>query len=148
MLGLLVAIIISGRLATMEVDTSAYSRDELLNADGLEIIYTPPKEEDYTPPDYGVIREVSAYTSRVAETDNTPCIGAGGNICKMYESGIQVFASNAFDLGTKIYVEGIGEGVVMDRMNSRYKNSVDVYMGYDLERALKWGRRKVKVKKI
>ena len=91
----------------------------------------------------GTIREVSMYTSRKQETDNSPCISADGtNICKVKYN---VCASNAFPLGTKLYVEGLGECIVKDRMNRRYKNAVDWYAGMDLQRALRFGRRKLLV---
>lgn len=92
------------------------------------------------------VRETSAYTSTVGQTDSTPCISASGdNICDLYAQGVKIVASNAFPLGSKIYVEGYGEAVVLDRMNSRYQNTVDVYFGMDTQRALQWGRRNVTV---
>jgi len=97
----------------------------------------------------GKIVEMSAYTSRVAETDNSPCISADGtNICE-YDGC--VVASNDYAFGTVIDVEGFGLCEVRDRMNSRYafektgKYNMDVYMKYDLEKALKFGRKNVKI---
>lgn len=122
-------------------------------------------EEAYVPPDpcglttvicegeeapkiasVSTIRSVSAYTSRVEETDDTPCIGASGDdLCALYAQGTNICASNAFPLGTELTVEGLGTCVVLDRMNSRYQHKVDWYMGYDLEAALNWGVRSVEV---
>jgi len=99
--------------------------------------------------DAGTYRETSAYTSEVAQTDSSPCISAtGDDICKLYQEGTKIVASNAFPLGTKVYVEGYGEAVVLDRMNSRYSENVDVYFGKDTQRALQWGRKNVKVEVI
>lgn len=33
--------------------------------------------------------------------------------------------------------------LVKDKMNSRWKKRIDIYMGKDKDRALKWGRKKV-----
>jgi len=95
---------------------------------------------------HSTVRETSAYTSTVGQTDSTPCISASGDdICKLYDQGVKVVASNAFPIGTKVMVEGYGEAIVLDRMNSRYQNAVDIYFGYDTQRALEWGRRNVRV---
>ena len=91
-----------------------------------------------------IIREVTMYTSRPEETDETPCISADGtNIC---EVDYNVCATNAFPIGTRLYVDKLGECIVKDRMNKRYgKNSIDWYVKDDLVRALKFGRQKLLV---
>jgi 3D (Asp-Asp-Asp) domain-containing protein len=89
--------------------------------------------------------EMSAYTSRIEETDESPCISADGtNICE-YDGC--VVASNDYALGTKIVVEGFGECEVKDRMNSRYtgQGNMDIYFGMDLKGALEFGRKKIKI---
>lgn len=92
-----------------------------------------------------IVVEMSAYTSRVEETDNSPCISADGtNICE-YDGC--VVASNDYEFGTKIVVDGFGECEVKDRMNSRYNGTgnMDIYFKMDLEGALEFGRRQVRV---
>jgi 3D (Asp-Asp-Asp) domain-containing protein len=92
------------------------------------------------------IVSMSAYTSRVQETDSTPCISADGtNICKY--NGC-VVASNDYPFDTVIIVEGFGECMVKDRMSSRYTGTgnMDLYFGKDLEGALEFGRKNLKVK--
>lgn len=85
-------------------------------------------------------REVTAYTASINETDDSPCVGATGmNICEIAESGINVCASNAFPIGTYLTIDNLGDCVVFDRMNSRYQNRVDWFMGYDKERAIQFG---------
>ncbi len=103
------------------------------------------KEEEQTPSPTVEEVEMSAYTSRVEETDSSPCISADGtNICE-YDGC--VVAYNAAPLGTKVEVEGFGLCEVRDRMNSRYgKNNMDIYFGMDLEGALEFGRRTVEIK--
>jgi len=93
--------------------------------------------------------EVSGYTSTPGQTDATPCIAADtSDICRRKAAGELICASNAFPLGTKIHVAGLGTCVVADRMNSRYQHHVDWYFGQDmgkkaekLRRAFKIGRR-------
>lgn len=97
----------------------------------------------------GVVRSVSAYNSVPEQTDSTPCIGASGdNLCELYALGQNICASNAFPLGTQITVDGLGTCIVLDRMNRRYTETVDWYMGYDVQAALNWGRRNVNVTEI
>lgn len=88
--------------------------------------------------------EMSAYTSRVEETDASPCISAdGSNICE-YDGC--VVAYNALPLGSKVIVDGFGECTVKDRMNSRYgENNMDIYFKHDLQGALAFGRQQVNV---
>lgn len=94
------------------------------------------------------ISPVTAYTSRVQETDASPCISAdGSNICDRYAKGERICASNDYKLGTAIDIQGLGRCIVRDRMNKRYTGTgrVDWYMGMDLPAARAWGVRHVAV---
>jgi 3D (Asp-Asp-Asp) domain-containing protein len=94
---------------------------------------------------------VTAYTSYAAQTDSSPCISAdGSNICHLYSEGTLICASNDYPLGTALHVDGYGDCIVADRMNSRYTDTgrVDIYMGYDTPAALQWGIRQVKVTEL
>lgn len=85
--------------------------------------------------------EVSAYTSRVEETDGSPYVSADGtNLKEVYEC---VVASNDYEFGTRLAIEELGVCTVRDRLNSRYNGTgnIDVYMGNDLLRAKEFGRR-------
>jgi 3D (Asp-Asp-Asp) domain-containing protein len=89
---------------------------------------------------------VTAYTSRVAETDNDPYITADGtNLKKIYHC---VIATNDYEFGTIINIATIGDCEVVDRMADKYtgKNRIDVYMGNDLLRAKEFGKRRLKIK--
>jgi len=96
-----------------------------------------------------IIAEVSAYTSRKIETDDTPCINAwGDNICNIHKAGIGIIACpsrlNRLDL-----IEINGEQFrCLDRMNIRYRNGnyFDIYFGMDLEGAKKFGRQTKQIK--
>lgn len=92
------------------------------------------------------VAEMSAYTSRVEETDGSPCISADNtNICEF--DGC-VIATNDYPLGYEIEIENIGKCIVKDRMNSRYTGTgnIDLYMGMDLKKALDFGRQQVNIK--
>lgn len=102
---------------------------------------TLPTNEDL--PYYTTYITTTAYTSRAAETDNSPFIAAWGD---------HVFwgmvASNAFPRGTKIQIpEYYGDKmfIVLDKMNSRYYHRLDIWMP-NLNDAKKWGARYVEIK--
>lgn len=111
---------------------------------------TPDKatttKEAISPAKSGTIREVSAYNSLEAQTDATPCIGADGtDLCKRYQAGECIVASNAYKLGSKIDLQGFGICTVADRMNKRFQNRIDVFMDKDHERAVSFGVQKLLV---
>ena len=103
---------------------------------------------------YGTIREVTAYTSRPEETDDTPCVSASGDdICDLHNQGTMICAANFVPIGTTLAIDGIpGHNqftcLVLDRMNSRYQNRVDIYYGMDTESALQFGRRNLPVEQL
>jgi len=94
-------------------------------------------------PYYTTYITATAYTSRAAETDDSPFIAAWGD---------HVFwgmiASNAYPRGTKIQIpEYYGDKmfIVSDRMNQRYYHHIDIWMP-DLDDARNWGSRYVEIK--
>lgn len=96
-----------------------------------------------------ILRTVTAYTSTVAQTDDTPCIAADGtDICERYAQGESICAANFVPLGTILLLDTSdtpdGEDaivcVVADRMGSAHPEDVDLYMGDDLPRALEFGK--------
>jgi len=73
---------------------------------------------------------ISAYTSNVLQTDDTPCITASGfDVC---EHGIEnIVAANFVPLGSRVRIpELFGNRVflVEDRMNKRYHHKIDIWM--------------------
>jgi len=94
------------------------------------------------------LREVTAYNAGIeAQTDNTPCISASGDdICVMLERGDRVCATNFVPLGTRLHIKNYGDCIVLDRMNSRFKNRVDIAMkASEYERAVKFGLQSLEV---
>lgn len=94
----------------------------------------------------------TAYTSRAAETDDTPCIPAMWkfNLCEFYEENGygNSIAANFLPLGTQVrFPELYGEKifVVRDRMNARYGyGRVDIWMP-ELAEAKTFGVKRLKM---
>jgi 3D (Asp-Asp-Asp) domain-containing protein len=96
----------------------------------------------------GVIREVTAYNAGdPSQTDSSPCISANGeNICTALALGYKRCAANFVPFGTVLEIENYGECLVVDRMNSRYQNRVDIAMMADEKaRAIKFGKQNLLV---
>ena len=74
----------------------------------------PSNEIQIKKPENFIIADVSAYSSSVDETDDTPFITASG---KTVENGI--IANNCLSFGTEVEFEG-NQYIVQDRMNKRY----------------------------
>jgi 3D (Asp-Asp-Asp) domain-containing protein len=97
------------------------------------------------------LREVTAYNAGIpAQTDASPCISASGdNICEMLARGEKICATNFVPLGTKLSIKNYGECTVLDRMNSRFKNRVDIAMeAHEYQRAVKFGLQTLEVSVI
>lgn len=92
----------------------------------------------------------TAYNSLPAQTDSTPDIAAWGDRLK---PGMKVIAVsrdllNKYGLKhkTKVRISGLeGEYLVLDKMNKRWRKKIDIYMGKDRRKALRWGRQKVTI---
>ena len=77
----------------------------------------------------------TGYSLSVDETDENPCIGAGNNnLCELRPAlkndNVKICASRDLPLDTIVYIDGIGECIIKDRLNARYKgtNRIDVLM--------------------
>jgi LysM repeat protein len=90
----------------------------------------------------------TAYSSHSKQTDATPFIAAWNNRLR---PGMKVIAVSRDLLykygmknGTKVKISGLpGYYRVRDKMNKRYRRRIDIYMGTNRRKALKWGRRSV-----
>ncbi len=81
--------------------------------------------------------EISAYSSTVDQTDDTPFITASN---KKVRDGI--VANNCLDFGTRVKIDN-RVYIVEDRMNRRYGcEHFDIWMS-DTDDALDWGRQKL-----
>jgi 3D (Asp-Asp-Asp) domain-containing protein len=100
------------------------------------------------------IREVTAYNAGDPyQTDDSPCISANGeDICLALEKGYNRCAANFVPFGTELQIISPETGwefqcLVVDRMNSRYPNRVDIAMKLsEKDRAIKFGMQKLVVR--
>lgn len=91
----------------------------------------------------------TAYNSLAYQTSADPYITAFGDSLKPGLNYIAV-SNDLLKLGLKhntpVKIEGFDSIYwVKDRMHSRWKNKIDIYMGVDVQAAKQWGRRKVKI---
>lgn len=91
----------------------------------------------------------TAYNLSAAQTDDSPCIGAGNNnLCELKpilkEQNKIICASRDLPLDTEIYIDGYGICVIKDRLNIRYKgtNRIDILMD-TYEEAINFGVREL-----
>jgi len=92
----------------------------------------------------------TAYTSCRRETDSTPYLAAWNNRLKHSVKSIAV-SRDLLKLGltnkTKVTIDGLpGTYIVLDKMNKRWKKKIDIYMGCNLKKAKRWGKRKVTIR--
>jgi LysM repeat protein len=90
----------------------------------------------------------TAYTSHGSQTDKTPFLAAWNNRIR---PGMKIIAVSRDLLskyklrnGSKVRIAGLpGIYRVRDKMNKRYRKRIDIYMGLNRRKALRWGRRSV-----
>ena len=84
--------------------------------------------------------EITAYNATTKQCGNDLGITASG---KKVQEGRTIATHTSIPLGTKVYIEDVGEFVVEDRGNLR-ENEVDVFME-DENEAWKFGRQEKKI---
>ena len=92
----------------------------------------------------------TAYSSHRGQTDSTPFLAAWNNRLR---PGMKVIAVSRDLLtryglrnGTRVKIGGLpGYYTVRDKMNKRFRKRIDIYMGTNRRRALRWGRRSVTI---
>ncbi len=91
--------------------------------------------------------QATAYSSHVGQTDSTPFLAAWNNRIR---PGMKIIAVSR-DLitkyglgnGKKVRIQGLpGYYTVRDKMNKRYTKRIDIYMGTNRRKALRWGRKR------
>lgn len=93
--------------------------------------------------------EVSAYNSVSSQTVGNPNIGAWGDTLSYRQKSIAV-SRDLIEMGlvhnSKVMIEGLpGVYLVKDKMAARWKKRVDIYMGDKVEKAKKWGVKKLSI---
>lgn len=91
----------------------------------------------------------SAYNSVENQTSDQPNVGAWGDRLK---PGMKCIAVSrdllAIGIGhnTKVKITGLkGIYLVKDKMNERWTNKIDIYMGDNIKEAKEWGSKKVTI---
>lgn len=91
----------------------------------------------------------SAYNSLTVQGAGNPEITAWGDTLSVDVQSIAVsrdLIKKGLKYNTPVLIEGFeGVFIVNDKMHPRWRNKIDIYMGKDKEKALKWGRRKVQI---
>ena len=91
----------------------------------------------------------TAYNSLAYQTSSNPHITAFGDSLKpglRYIAVSRNLLNEGLNHDTPVKIEGLeGLYLVKDKMNKRWHNRIDVYMGTDVKAAKKWGKRKVNI---
>lgn len=110
-----------------------------------------PDNKDHEKSDNELRVTATAYNSLPAQTDSTPDIAAWGDRLRPGMKVIAVSRDLLKKYGLKhrdkVKISGLeGEYVVLDKMNKRWRKKIDIYMGKDRRKALKWGRKDVTIR--
>jgi len=86
----------------------------------------------------------SAYNSVAWQTTaKKPALAAWGDVLKPGMRAIAVsrdLIKRGLTHGARVKIEGLpGEYIVRDKMNSRWRKKIDIYMGKDVQAAREWG---------
>lgn len=91
----------------------------------------------------------SAFNSLAYQTSTNPHITAFGDSLKpglRYIAVSRDLLREGLGHNTLVKIEGLeGTYLVKDKMNQRFKNKIDIYMGTDVGAARQWGRRRVNI---
>ena len=91
----------------------------------------------------------SAYNSVENQTSDQPNLGAWGDTLKPGMKCIAVsrdLLSIGIDHNTKVKITGLkGIYLVKDKMNERWTNKIDIYMGENIKQARERGSKKVTI---
>ncbi len=90
----------------------------------------------------------TAYTSHYSQTDSTPFLAAWSNRIR---PGMKIIAVSpdmirkyGITNGVRVKIAGLpGIYTVRDKMNKKWRHRIDIYMGTNRGKALRWGRRSV-----
>ncbi len=108
------------------------------------------KEEVHTPYEWKTMEvTATAYNSLAYQTSSNPHITAFGDSLKpglRYIAVSRDLLKKGLSHNTLVKIEGLeGTYLVKDKMNRRWRNRIDVYMGTDVKAARQWGRRNINI---
>ena len=92
----------------------------------------------------------TAYNSLASQTDKTPNLAAWGDTLEPGMKAVAV-SRDLIPLGlehnTKVYIDDEqAPYLVLDKMNKRWRDRIDIYMGVDRTAALQWGKKRVRIR--
>lgn len=103
-----------------------------------------------TPREQSRLVRATAYNSIPGQTNEQPWLAAWGD---RLEPGMKVIAVSrdlleiGLTRGVRVRIDGLpGEYQVLDKMASRWRNKIDIYMGADVAAARRWGIREVRIR--
>lgn len=113
-------------------------------------LWSCDEEENKKMPDWKTMTvTASAYNSLRVQGEGNPKITAWGDTLMPGVQSIAVsrdLIKQGLTYKTPVKIKGFeGVFIVNDKMHSRWKNKIDIYMGIDKDRAIDWGRRKVEI---
>lgn len=93
--------------------------------------------------------KASAYNSVPEQTIGDPSLAAWGDTLEPGMKAIAVsrdLLDEGLDYNMQVQIEGLpGTYRVLDKMHSRWERKIDIYMGEDVQSALDWGVREVRI---
>lgn len=91
----------------------------------------------------------SAYSSSVKETNSHPFLGAWGNRLNPKVKSIAIsrdLLRMGLKHGMRVKIKGYkGTFLVLDKMNKRWRRKIDIYMGRNRKKALKFGKKRLTI---
>jgi 3D (Asp-Asp-Asp) domain-containing protein len=116
---------------------------------GLILLLMPAQAREDTIEYRALVVTATAYNSVAEQTDSDPDIAAWGDRLTPGMKSIAV-SRDLLDKGltrhAKVRIHGLpGEYVVLDKMNERWENRIDIYMGEDTKAARYFGKRRVRI---
>jgi len=110
---------------------------------------THPKS---APQEHVLTVTATAYNATHKQTDGKPRVGAWGDALDQLPEGTRAIAvspdlaAHGLRHNRRVRIEGLdGEFVVLDRTAPGHQNTIDIFMGLDVNAARHFGRRKVKI---
>jgi 3D (Asp-Asp-Asp) domain-containing protein len=114
-----------------------------------ECAIAPPSEPPAPPRSEALVVTATAYNSLPSQGVGRGLHGAWGD---RLEPGMKTIAVShdlvalGLTRGAKVSIEGLdGEYIVLDRLPSRWKKRIDIYMGGNVRAARAWGKREVRI---
>jgi 3D (Asp-Asp-Asp) domain-containing protein len=94
--------------------------------------------------------DVTAYNATVAQTDRSPGVAAWGDELRPGMRAVAVsrdLLALGFDHRSRIVIDGLpGQYVVLDKTHRRWARRIDIFMGKDVRKAIRWGKQRMRIR--